>query len=181
MRIAVTGASGNVGTSVLRALGDDSQVEEIVGLARRRPELPTPKVRWVAADVVADELVEHFHGAQAVIHLAWLIQPSRDRSMTRAANVDGSARVFRAAAWATWKLRLQPTPPGWLDMALAVPLMDTTRARTELGWEPTHSAGDALLELLDGLRQGAGLPTPPLDPDTTAPARSGEVRTSVGT
>jgi nucleoside-diphosphate-sugar epimerase len=346
MRIAVTGASGNVGTSVLRALGADPEVEEIVGLARRRPDLSHPKVRWVDADVVGDDLVPHLRGARAVIHLAWLIQPSRDRALTRAVNVDGSARVFRAAAdagvdavvyassvgayspgpkharvdegwptegiatsfyardkadverlldrfererqemrvvrlrpglifkreaateirrlfagpllpsplvrrslipvvprlerlrfqavhsddvgeayrlaaisdvqgafnlaaepvldsaelgrllgarpvpvpevalragaWLTWKLRLQPTPPGWVDMALAVPIMDVGRARSELGWDPRHSAGEALLELLDGLRQSAGLGTPPLDPDTTAPARSGEARTGVG-
>src|SRR5919201_1752658 len=103
MRIAVTGASGNVGTSVLRMLDHDPQVEEIVGLARRQPQLPAPKVRWVTADVVDDDLLEHFRGADAVIHLAWLIQPSRDRSVTRAANVDGSARVFRAAAEAGGK------------------------------------------------------------------------------
>jgi UDP-glucose 4-epimerase len=346
MRVAVTGATGNVGTSLLRALEADPQVEEIVGIARRRPRVEPAKVEWVEADVVTDDLVPLLRGADAVVHLAWLIQPSRDRAATRAANVDGSARVFRAtadagvpalvyassvgayspgpkhtrvdeswptegiptsfyardkadverlldrfeaehgqvrvvrlrpglvfkreaateirrlfagpflpsplmrrelipvvprierlrfqavhsddvgeayrlaavrdvrgafnvaaepvldpeelgrllgarpvpvpagvlraAAWATWKLRLQPTPPGWLDMALAVPIMDVTRARTELGWEPKHTAGEALLELIEGMREGAGSRTPPLDPDTTGPARSREVRTGVG-
>jgi nucleoside-diphosphate-sugar epimerase len=47
-------------------------------------------------------------------------------------------------------------------MALAVPVMDTTRARTELGWAPTHDAGATLLELLDGMREGADDDTPPL-------------------
>src|SRR5213078_3635777 len=32
-----------------------------------------------------------------------------------------SRRVLRALADASWKLRLQPSPPGWLDMALGVP------------------------------------------------------------
>ena len=329
MRVAVTGATGNVGTSVLGALHADTAVEEVVGIARRRPTLVDPKVAWVQADVVRDDLVPHFRGADAVIHLAWLIQPARDRALTRAVNVDGSARVFRAAAdagvpalvyassvgayssgpkharvdesWPTegipssfyardkadverlldrfeaehpevrtvrlrpaltfkreaaaeirrlfagrllpsrlvrpeliplvpklerlrfqavhsydageayrlatvgdargafnlaaepvldpdelgrllgarpvrvppavlrggaslaWKLRLSPTPPGWVDMALAIPLMDTARARTELGWEPRHGAGETLLELLDGLRDRAGLQTPPLE------------------
>src|SRR5205814_6220334 len=31
-------------------------------------------------------------------HLAWLIQPSRDESVTHATNVEGSQRVFDAAA-----------------------------------------------------------------------------------
>jgi UDP-glucose 4-epimerase len=37
-----------------------------------------------------------------------------------------------------------------------VPLLDVSRAREELGWEPRHRADDALLELLEGLREGAG-------------------------
>jgi UDP-glucose 4-epimerase len=346
MRVVVTGATGNAGTALLRALEREPAVEEIVGIARRRPATRPGKVEWVEADVVRDDLVPLLRGADAVVHLAWLIQPSRDRATTRAANVDGSARVFRAtadagvpalvyassvgayspgpkhsrvdeswptdgipssfyaadkaaverlldrfeaehpqvrvtrlrpglifkreaateirrlfagpflpsplvrrelipivpqlerlrfqavhsddvgeayrlaavrdvrgpfnvaaepvldsaelgrllgarpvpvpagalraAAWATWKLRLQPTPPGWLDMALAVPIMDVTRARAELGWEPRRTSADALLELLDGLREGTGAPTPPLDPDTTGPGRSREFLTGVG-
>ena len=38
-------------------------------------------------------------------------------------------RVLRAGAAITYRLRLQPSEPGWLDMGLAVPLMDATRAR----------------------------------------------------
>jgi uncharacterized protein YbjT (DUF2867 family) len=34
MRVVVTGATGNVGTSVVGALSGDPSVEEIVGLAR---------------------------------------------------------------------------------------------------------------------------------------------------
>jgi hypothetical protein len=33
-----------------------------------------------------------------VIHLAWVIQPSRDEAITRRTNVVGSERVFGAAA-----------------------------------------------------------------------------------
>jgi UDP-glucose 4-epimerase len=346
MRVVVTGATGNVGTSVLHALGQDPAVEEIVGLARRRPELSLPRTRWVTADVARDDLRAHFEGADAVVHLAWLIQPSRDRATTHAVNVGGSRRVFEAAAaagvpnlvyassvgayspgpkdrrvderWptegvpssfysrdkaeverildrfeaehpalrvvrlrpglifkgdaasgirrlfagpllptpllrrglipivpaldrlrfqvvhsldvgeayrlavmrdvrgafniaaepvldppelgrllgarplrvpekplraaveATWKLRLQPTPPGWLDMALAVPLMDTGRAQRELGWSPTRSAGEALLELIDAMRRGDGLETAPLAPGGAGPLRIRELLTGVG-
>ena len=88
--------------------------------------------------------------------------------------------LARAATALTWKLRLQPTPPGWLDLALGVPLLDVGRARTELGWEPRMSAGDALLELLEGLRERAGAPTPPLDPGTGGPARVREIASGVG-
>jgi UDP-glucose 4-epimerase len=346
MRVVVTGATGNVGTSVLRALGLDPGVDEIVGLARRRPELTLPRTRWATADVARDDLRAHFAGADAVVHLAWLIQPSRDRATTHAVNVGGSRRVFEAAAaagvpslvyassvgayspgpkdrrvderWptegipssfysrdkaaverildrfeaehpamrvvrlrpglifkgdaasgirrlfagpllpaallrrrlipvvpalerlrfqavhsldvgeayhlavardvrgafniaaepvldppelgrllgarpvpvperplrmaveATWKLRLQPTPPGWLDLALGVPLMDVGRARRELGWTPTRSAGDALLELIDAMRRGDGLQTAPLEPGGAGPLRIRELLTRVG-
>ena len=102
MRVVVTGATGNVGTSVLEALGADDRVASVLGLARRRPTWPVPKVTW---------------------------------------------------AEASWRLHLQPTPPGWVDLAFAVPVMDTTRARTELGWAPLVGADDALRQLLD--RDGA--------------------------
>ena len=98
MRVVVTGASGNVGTSVLEALGAEPKVTEIVGIARRRPEVEMPKVEWVAADVVSDALEPLFEGADAVVHLAWAIQPSRDESVTERINVDGSRRVFDAVA-----------------------------------------------------------------------------------
>jgi UDP-glucose 4-epimerase len=97
MRIVVTGASGNVGTSVVRALAGEPIVHEILGLARRLPAWQPPKVRWIRADVARDDLSEHLAGADAVVHLAWLIQPSRDDAELERVNVDGSRRVFEAA------------------------------------------------------------------------------------
>lgn len=78
--------------------------------------------------------------------------------------VEVPRRVLRAAAHLSWRLHLQPTPPGWLDLAFAVPVMDTTRVRTELGWAPAVAADEALREVLNGIADGAGLPTPPLRP-----------------
>ena len=98
MRIVVTGATGNVGTSVVDALVADPRVTEIVGLARRRPRLVRPRTTWVQADVARSPLTELLRGADAVIHLAWLIQPSRDEATTYAVNVTGSRRVFEAVA-----------------------------------------------------------------------------------
>jgi nucleoside-diphosphate-sugar epimerase len=347
MRVAVTGATGNVGTALLRALATEDAVQEIVGIARRVPTTEAPKVSWRRADVAYDDLVPLLHGCDAVVHLAWLIQPSRDEAITYAANVTGSERLLRAAAEArvgavvcassvgayapgpkdravdeswpatgvrssfysrhkaeverlldvfeaehpavrtarmrpalifqraaaseirrlfagpllprallrpglvpivpsnprlrfqavhaddaadayrrailspdargafnvaaepvldgevlgellgarpvrvpmgalraaaalTWRLRLQPTPPGWVDMARAIPIMDCTRARRELGWAPCRGAGETLLELLDGMREGAGAATPPLSPRTSGPASADELATGVG-
>jgi nucleoside-diphosphate-sugar epimerase len=90
------------------------------------------------------------------------------------------AAVLHAGAAATWLARLQPTPAGWLDMGLAVPVMDTARARTELGWEPRRTAVEALTDLVEGLREGDGFPTPPLAPESSGRLRSHEFRTGVG-
>jgi nucleoside-diphosphate-sugar epimerase len=88
--------------------------------------------------------------------------------------------LLRGAAAATYALRLQPSEPGWVDMALSVPLMNSARARTELGWVPRTTSLDALRELLEGMRTGADAPTPPLARETTRPARLMEFLTGVG-
>ncbi|HEX5714003.1 MAG TPA: NAD-dependent epimerase/dehydratase family protein, partial [Solirubrobacterales bacterium] len=98
MRVVVVGASGNVGTSVLAALAHEPAVEEVVGIARRRPGVALPKVRWERADITRDDLAPHFAGAGAVIHLAWAIQPGRDEAAMERINVYGSRRVFDAVA-----------------------------------------------------------------------------------
>ncbi len=346
MRVVVVGATGNVGTSVLRSLQMEEKVESVLGLARRLPGLRMPKVEWATADVVKDDLVPHFRGADAVVLLAWLIQPSRDLNKLWMTNVEGSMRAARAAAeagvpsllyassvgayspgpkdravdesWPTggvptsyyarhkaeverrlnhfesqnpgmrvvrfrqaltfkqeaaegqrrlfggplfpsflarpdlinvvpeiqglrsqvihsydvgeayrlallneahgafnlatepvldpqeigrilnartvsvpvqlaragarlsWQLRLQPVPEGWLDLALNVPVMDTTRARQELGWTPQYDAGETLLDILQGFRTKASLDTPPLARGTSGPFRIRELLTGVG-
>ncbi|HEX6425437.1 MAG TPA: NAD-dependent epimerase/dehydratase family protein [Acidimicrobiales bacterium] len=98
MRIAVTGATGNVGTSLLARLAANDRVDEVVGIARRPPEVAVPKVRWVGADTADDDLRPHLEGADAVVHLAWLFQPTHRPVVTWRANVIGSERVFAAAA-----------------------------------------------------------------------------------
>ena len=90
MRIVVTGASGNVGTSLLQAVTGDSAIESVVGVSRRRPQLDFPKTEWATADVVQADLVRLFRGADAVVHLAGLIQPARDPFLLRHINVEGS-------------------------------------------------------------------------------------------
>ncbi len=345
MKVIVTGATGNVGTSTVKALSESSEIDEVVGLARRQPTLTLPKTSWVEANILSADLAAIFEGADAVIHLAWAIQPSRDAVTLERINVEGSRRVFEAVAavgipklvhassvgayscgpkdrevdedWPTegtptsfysrhkvavereldrfeadnpetrvvrmrpalifkdeaateirrlfvgpflpnfllrrgllpalpridrlrfqavhsedighaylravladvdgafnlaaepplspeelaerigvrsfpvparvvrrlaevsWRLRLQPTPPGWLDMARNVPLMSSERARAELGWEPRHTGVEALEELLEGMREGHGDGTPPLEADGVG-ARLDDLKTGVG-
>ena len=346
MRVVVVGASGNIGTSLLQTLAGEAAVDSVLGLSRRRPEVAVPKTEWAEADIREDDLRALLRGADAVVHLAWAIQPSRDEALLWRTNVHGSRRVFRAvaetgvpalvyassvgtysvgpkdrpvdenwpregiptsfygrhkaeverlldvferehgsvrvvrlrpalvfkrgaasgmrrlfagpflptpllrrrlaplvpshprlrfqcvhsldvgqafrlalvsdfrgaanlaaegvldgdalgrlldarpvhvpgralraAAALTWYLHLQPSPPGWIDLAFGVPLMDAGRARTDLGWTPRHTAGEAFLELMAGLREGAGLDTPPLASETGGPARLGEIAGGMG-
>ncbi|WP_199255109.1 NAD-dependent epimerase/dehydratase family protein [Mycolicibacterium mengxianglii] len=62
----------------------------------------------------------------------------------------------------SWRLRLQPVDRGWLDMAFSVPLLDCTRARTELQWKPTWSSTEALADVLDGIAARAHTDSAPL-------------------
>jgi hypothetical protein len=100
MRVVVVGATGNVGTSLLESLAIEEQVDEIVAIARRRPARAYPRTSFASADITASELEPIFRGADAVVHLAWLIQPARKESVTYTVNVSGSERVFRAAVQA---------------------------------------------------------------------------------
>lgn len=94
MRVVVFGATGNVGTAVVRSLIDEPAVEHIVGVARRRPDAVLPKVTWEALDITGDPLDEVVRGADVVVHLAWAVQPSHDGRLLRRVNVTGSARVL---------------------------------------------------------------------------------------
>jgi nucleoside-diphosphate-sugar epimerase len=100
MRIVVVGATGNHGSSLVRRLARDPEVRSIVGIARRTPAWSVDKVAWLSADVSKPDVALEpiFRGADAVVHLAWLIQPARDERVTHATNVEGSSRVFEAAA-----------------------------------------------------------------------------------
>lgn len=100
MRIAITGASGNVGTALLRALAVAHPEGQVVGICRRPPHDAFPDVHWRAIDLAAPSatvrLQDAFTGADAVVHLAWAIQPVRRRKEVRQVNVGGTRAVLRA-------------------------------------------------------------------------------------
>jgi nucleoside-diphosphate-sugar epimerase len=88
--------------------------------------------------------------------------PRELAGVLRARPVQVPARLARAAISLSWHLRLEPTAPGWLDLALGVPIMDVSRARSVLGWQPARTATDALDELLEAIPAGGHEPTPVL-------------------
>jgi nucleoside-diphosphate-sugar epimerase len=98
LRVVVTGATGNVGTSVVSALSREPSVDSIIGLARRPTTWNCPKTTLVTADITADDLHEVVRGADVVVHLAWLFHPTHRQESTWDNNVLGAIRVFEAVA-----------------------------------------------------------------------------------
>ncbi|MDI3406924.1 NAD-dependent epimerase/dehydratase family protein [Streptomyces cavernicola] len=135
--IVVTGATGNVGTAVVRALAADDQVSTILGLARRTPRWEVPKTRWRSVDLDGTS-VEHltglFRGADAVIHLAWLLQPARDPHVTWRTNALGTVAVLAAVAAAD-------VPAVVVASSLAAYAPGPKRPPVREGW-PTHGRPD---------------------------------------
>jgi len=127
------------------------------------PLLPIPAsfiFQAVHAEDVADAfwrvVAQHASGAFNIAAEPELT-PARIADLLGARRVIGlPVRVLRLLVGASWALGVQRTDPGWIDLASGSPVMDTTRARTELGWEPNRSSRDALAEVLAGLRRGAG-------------------------
>lgn len=105
-RILTTGASGNIGTAVLRRLAADGADVEIVGVARRLPpgQAPYDIARWHSVDLAdvdaAEQLAPLMIGVDVVVHLAWGFQPTRDVDYLRRTGVGGTGAVVRAAAHA---------------------------------------------------------------------------------
>jgi len=103
MRLVVTGASGNLGTAVLRAAAAQLPDAEIVAVARRSPhrdaDLVIPeRTEWVECDLREDDLVPVLDSADAVVHLAWAFHPTHRPEQTWQTNVVGTRRLLSAAA-----------------------------------------------------------------------------------
>lgn len=111
LKVAIVGATGNAGTALLHALRGEERVGELIGIARRSPDVsaaPYDAAQWDLIDIatptpdaageelIVQRLAAAFAGADTVVHLAWLIQPNRDRDLIRRANVDGTRRVVEA-------------------------------------------------------------------------------------
>ncbi len=100
MRVVVTGASGNIGTALLGS----ATGWQVVGVARRRPGAVPPYLgaSWECCDIgtrtAVDRLTGVFRGADAVVHLAWAVQPGTAEPPMARTNLAGTRNVLRAAA-----------------------------------------------------------------------------------
>jgi UDP-glucose 4-epimerase len=100
LTIAVTGPTGEIGTSAVAALEQDPAVERIVGMARR-PFEPSSrgwtKTTYRRGDILNRDAVDALVAdADVVVHLAFIIMGSREES--ERVNLAGSRNVFEACA-----------------------------------------------------------------------------------
>lgn len=132
------------------------------------PLLPMDRrlcIPLVHTDDVAEAISQVIEGrATGAFNLAAEPAVGRDdiAAALRARPVHVPSRVLGALVDLSWRARLQHIDRGWLDMAFTVPLLDCSRAKRELGWEPRWSATAALQDLLDGVASRAHTASPAL-------------------
>ncbi|HEY2769825.1 MAG TPA: NAD-dependent epimerase/dehydratase family protein [Solirubrobacteraceae bacterium] len=102
LTVAVTGPTGDIGRSLLRALDRSREVGQVLAMARR-PFDPAAeglgKTEYRQADVLdRDAVADLVADADVVVHLAFIIVGGREE--TQEVNLTGSRNVFEAAAMA---------------------------------------------------------------------------------
>ncbi|MFS8099047.1 NAD-dependent epimerase/dehydratase family protein [Lentzea alba] len=134
----------------------------------RIPILPLPQdlvLQFVHADDVADALArileQRLHGPVNLVAEP-VITPRALAEVLGGRHVTVPAWLLRGLANVTWRLRLQPTAPGWVDLALTSPLLDASRARDELGWKPQFDAQETLQALIRGIGEGRDVQASPV-------------------
>ena len=95
--VGVTGASGYIGTRLIRRLLETRDIERVTGVDIRPSTIEHQRYTHVRQDVTAP-LEEAFAGAEAVVHLAFVLRQLRNRAEGRRINVGGAESVLRACA-----------------------------------------------------------------------------------
>ncbi|MFG1931350.1 SDR family oxidoreductase [Mycobacterium sp. NPDC048908] len=108
LTVAVTGPTGDIGISAVRALEADPDVERIIGMARR-PFDPAAhgwtRTEYLQGDILDRDAVDALVAdADVVIHLAFIILGSREESAR--VNLQGTRNVFEATVAAARPRRL---------------------------------------------------------------------------
>ena len=100
LRVAVTGASGYIGSRLIRHLQASEDVEFILAMDIRPPNFDlSDSVAFVQHDI-GDPFPGLFarHRIGSVVHLAYLLNPGRRRHVSRRVNVTGTDNVLEACA-----------------------------------------------------------------------------------
>ena len=75
------------------------------------------------------------------------------------------AIALRTAVQAAVAAHVIPTEPGWVDIGLRAPALDSTRARRLLDWTPQYRGDKVLARFVAALGRGEGGAGPLLRPD----------------
>jgi UDP-glucose 4-epimerase len=99
LAVAITGPTGDIGRSLLRALDSSREIDRVLAMARR-PFDPASaglkKTEYRQGDVLDREALDNlFKEADVVVHLAFIIMGALKE--TQSINLEGSRNVFEAA------------------------------------------------------------------------------------
>ena len=95
--MAVTGASGYIAGRLIESLSADERVERILGFDVKPPDKTTDKLVFDDMDVRSPALHARLSGVDAIVHLAFIMDPIKDEAVMRDVNVNGSHNVFKSA------------------------------------------------------------------------------------
>lgn len=101
MRYLITGGSGYIGSRLTEILSARDDVDGIVNLDVRPPSRPAPKSNFVRGDVRDYAQIRDLLDREkpdALVHLAFVLNPIRDEARMYDIDVNGTAAVLRAAA-----------------------------------------------------------------------------------
>ncbi|WP_455379926.1 NAD-dependent epimerase/dehydratase family protein [Acidihalobacter prosperus] len=104
MRIVVTGSSGRLGRVLIPCLLATDQAHEIIGIDTQPAPFTAPRYQHHRLDIRHKAIQSRFVGADAVVHLAFVLMGGNlgrrrnDRQLIHDINMQGSQRVFKAAA-----------------------------------------------------------------------------------
>ena len=97
LRVAVTGAAGSIGSKLVGRLVASDDVDRVLAFDARPVMADHPKLVSFQQDIrqpIGDVL--HRHGVDALVHLAFLLRPGRNREVARRVNVNGTAELLRS-------------------------------------------------------------------------------------
>jgi UDP-glucose 4-epimerase len=101
MRYVITGGSGYIGSRLTELLSARDETERILNLDVRPPATPWPKTEYVRGDVrdraAMRELFER-ESPDALVHLAFILNPIRDEARMYDVDVNGTQAVLEAAS-----------------------------------------------------------------------------------
>jgi UDP-glucose 4-epimerase len=101
MRYVITGGSGYIGSRLVELLSRSDDTEQIVICDLAPPLVYRPKTQFERVDVRDREAVRAVlerSGADALIHLAFILNPSHDEHLMYDVDVNGTHNVLEAAA-----------------------------------------------------------------------------------